>query len=506
VGKSGGNMEHRKRWIAVLLLAGVVFLIGFIVLGLGTVQMWEYTNSVSFCSNTCHDVHPEEPAAFQDSYHARVKCTECHMGRVSVLKAVSLKASHARHLPAVLLGDYGRPLDSASMRPANETCERCHAPSSFHDDAARSIRRFSPDEGNTERRTYLLLRTGTGAQEASQGYGIHWHISNSVEYIATDDHKQEILWVRANLPDGRSVEYYDALNPLSPEEVDRAEKRRMDCVDCHNRIGHAYPSPDKLVDKALAEGRVQPALPFAKKEMSALLSAGYANQHEALAAADSLRTRYREAYPQVALAYAADIEQAVQLVKELVPRIVFEEPGVTWQSFSDNIGHKTSPGCFRCHDGKHVSQEGESIRLKCSLCHSIPKTVAASDGPPEMPIAARQEPASHLETTFIGDHRFSADDSCVDCHGSIEFGKDDTSFCANSACHGQAWPMVDLDALFDHPIRLEGVSRRPERMPFCIRCPWQGSTRTCPAAHATPLPNRSLPLARVATRSLKNTW
>lgn len=466
-----------------------------------------------------------------------------------MLQAISLKASHARHLPAVVLGDCSRSLDSASMRPANETCERCHAPSSFQDDAARSIRHSSPHEANTERHTYLLPRTGTGAQEASQGYGIDWHISNSMEYIATDDHKQEILWARANLPDGRRIEYFGALNPLTPEEVDRAEKRRIDFVDCHNRIGHPYPSPDTLVDKALTEGQLNPALTYVKNQISALLSAEYAHQNEAMAAADSLRTRYREAYPHVALTYVADIEQAVRPTMELVPRIVFEEPGVTRQSFSDNIGHKTFPGRFRCHDRRHVSHEGESIRLKCSLCHSIPKTVAASDGPPEMPTAARQEPASHLETTFIGDHRFSADDSCVDCHGSIEFGKDDPSFCANSACQGQYWPMVDLDALFDHPIRLEGghvgvqchcchdgervpmrvpiaarhrpgrtvgrcariatlpaVSRRPEQMVFCIRCHWQGGTRSCPAARVTPLPNHSLPLTRVASRPLKTTW
>ncbi|HSR33635.1 MAG TPA: NapC/NirT family cytochrome c, partial [Anaerolineae bacterium] len=464
--KSEWTGVARNRLIAVLLLAGACFAVGLVVLGLVAVQTWEYTNSVSFCSNACHDVHPEEPVAYEDSYHARVKCVDCHMGRVSTLRAIALKSSHSRHLLAVLSGRYERPLESASMRPANETCERCHSPSTFHDDTARVIQRFLPNEDNSEKRTYLLLKTGTGAQEPSNGYGIHWHISNQVEYIAADDHKQEIRWVRASLPDGRTVEYNDVLNPLSPEEIDRAEKRVMDCVDCHNRIGHAYLSPEKLIDKSLTEGRLSPALPFAKKEMFAVLAAEYVDQAEALAAADSIRGRYQEAYPEVAAAYAAEIEQAVQLAKELIPRLVFEEPGVTWQSFSDNIGHKTTPGCFRCHDGKHVSQEGESIRLKCGLCHGIPVTVDASDGPPEMPIAARQEPLSHLETSFVSDHRFTASESCVECHGVVDFGEDDSSFCANSACHGLAWPMVDLDAIFAHPVRLEGGHAGVE----CYRC------------------------------------
>jgi hypothetical protein len=56
----------------------------------------------------------------------------------------------------------------------------------------------------------------------------------------------------------------------------------------------------------------------------------------------------------------------------------------------------------------------------------------------------------------VADHRFQASDDCVDCHGELAFGGDDSSFCALSACHGQAWPSVDLDAAFPHPIALEG--------------------------------------------------
>ncbi|HUX93096.1 MAG TPA: cytochrome c3 family protein, partial [Ignavibacteriaceae bacterium] len=36
-----------------------------------------------------------------------------------------------------------------------------------------------------------------------------------------------------------------------------------------------------------------------------------------------------------------------------------------------NIGHMYSAGCFRCHDGKHVSSDGKVISNKCSTCHTI---------------------------------------------------------------------------------------------------------------------------------------
>jgi hypothetical protein len=56
----------------------------------------------------------------------------------------------------------------------------------------------------------------------------------------------------------------------------------------------------------------------------------------------------------------------------------------------------------------------------------------------------------------MADHRFQANGECEACHGEIEFGDDDSSFCANSSCHGRAWPEVELDAAFTHPIELEG--------------------------------------------------
>ena len=447
--------ENSKRHaLRRALLVGVAFILGFVVLGVAAIQTWEYSNSSDFCANVCHDVHPEEPSSYHDSYHANVKCTECHMGRVGTLEAIALKASHARHLPAVLLGQYGRPLESETMRPASESCERCHWPPAPHGDTVVEARRFQPDEANTERRTYLILRTGDDAGAADKGSNIHWHIANPVEYIATDEHKQTIRWVRVTLPDGRTVEYNDAANPLSPEEIAQAEKRTMDCTDCHNRVGHPFPSPEQLVDEALAEGRLSPDLPYAKKEMLALLTTPYTSQEEALTAVESVEERYKAAYPEIAASHEAEIRQAADLAKELVSRLVFEKPGVTWQSFPDEGQHKDFPGCFRCHDGQHLTAEGEPIRLTCDLCHNVPQTVGAEDAPPMAALAYVEEPESHLEANFIADHRFQAGDECAECHGEIAFGRDDSSFCANSACHSQTWPEIELDAGQPHPIEL----------------------------------------------------
>ena len=173
------------------LLIGFSFIAVFIVLAVIAIQGWEYTNSVDFCAYACHDVHPEEPAAFQDSYHARVKCTECHMGRIGTLRSIGIKISHNRHLPEVIFDNYERPLESKTMRPANESCERCHWPPAFHGDTVREVVHFLPDQENTEKRTYLILKTGGGERERGLGYGIHWHIANPVDYIARDDNNED---------------------------------------------------------------------------------------------------------------------------------------------------------------------------------------------------------------------------------------------------------------------------------------------------------------------------
>jgi hypothetical protein len=378
------------------------------------------------------------------------------MGRKSTLETITLKSTHAKHLITTPLGLYVRPTRAETQRPASESCELCHWPPAFHGDRVQEVKTFQPDEKNTETRTYLILKTGGGERAKGLGAGIHWHIENAVEYIATDDLKQDIRWIRATLPDGRQVEYNDVTNPLSAAEIAKSEKRTMDCMDCHNRVGHPFYSPEQLVDQALAEGQLNPKLPYAKKEMTTLLTAKYPDQNAAKAAVDSVEARYKADYPQVAATYAADIQQAVKLANDLIYQLVFANPGTTWESFPDNSQHQDFPGCFRCHDGKHLTSGGESIRLHCNICHSIPVTVSGDARPPQMPVATLQEPASHLATNFMADHRFQANGSCEPCHGKIAFGKDDSSFCANSACHGQKWPSVGLDAAFPHPIKLEG--------------------------------------------------
>ena len=42
---------------------------------------------------------------------------------------------------------------------------------------------------------------------------------------------------------------------------------------------------------------------------------------------------------------------------------------VTWGVYPDNLGHITSTGCFRCHDGSHTAKDGTTISADCEYCH-----------------------------------------------------------------------------------------------------------------------------------------
>jgi hypothetical protein len=65
------------------------------------------------------------------------------------------------------------------------------------------------------------------------------------------------------------------------------------------------------------------------------------------------------------------VERAIEEVQKIYSRNYFPEMQVNWKKFNDNIGHMYYPGCFRCHDGKHVSEDGKVLSRDCNVCHTI---------------------------------------------------------------------------------------------------------------------------------------
>jgi mono/diheme cytochrome c family protein len=94
-----------------------------------------------------------------------------------------------------------------------------------------------------------------------------------------------------------------------------------------------------------------------------------------------------------------------------------------------------------------LNAEGEAIRLECNLCHSIPVVAGPGDFVSEIEISRGPEPETHLNPNWISLHRDVFDPTCSNCHTTDNpGGTDNTSFCSNSACHGNVWEYAGFDA------------------------------------------------------------
>lgn len=426
----------------VLPYAGIL---GFAIVLLAIPPAWEYSNSTQFCGESCHTMPPEYQT-YLISPHARVPCVDCHIGRGLIIEQAVRKTGHMRLLWDTLTNNYHYPIHVSSMRPARDTCELCHFPEKFSDDSLRERQHYLENVENTPYSIYLLMHTGGGSAREGLGLGIHWHVENMVEYIATDDLDQDIPWVRVTDAFGTVTEYVDSAATFDPATGDY-EIKQMDCITCHNRISHQIQTPREIVDGALTRGDISTDIPNIRYIAERPLSMPFERVEEAHETISDLESYYAENYPAFYAENEDTVQQAVDVLMAQWEENNFVEQELNWATHPNNIGHRDWPGCFRCHDGEHFSAEGEAIRLECNLCHSIPQVVAPDDIEPVLPLSTGLEPESHLDTTWISRHHNEFDRSCANCHTVTNpGGTSDTSFCSNSACHGVRWKFAGFDA------------------------------------------------------------
>jgi nitrate/TMAO reductase-like tetraheme cytochrome c subunit len=431
-------------WVKVLPYA----LLGGLTLSVlaGGAYAWEYTNSPTFCGTACHTMPPEY-SAYLVSPHARVDCVECHIGRDFIATRISRKAGDAKHIIAMTFHTYEYPIRSRTMRPARETCERCHFPEKFSDDSLREIKQFANDISNTPSSIYLVMKTGGGSQRVGLGRGIHWHIENQVYYLPLDPEEQEIPFVQVMNADGSTSTYVDVESDFDPSQVDLNELKEMDCITCHNRITHQIYTPEVMVNQLLERGLVSPHIPEIRNKAVEVYSKIYGSVEMGINGIAGLAGYYQVYHPEYFAKNGDEIEAAITALQEAYRQNVFPEQKVDWNTHPDNIGHKDSPGCFRCHGGKHLNDEQKAIRLECNICHSIPVVAGPGDFVASIEISRGPEPQSHLDPNWIGLHHLAFNSTCENCHTTANpGGTDDSSFCSNSACHGSVWEYAGFDA------------------------------------------------------------
>lgn len=437
---------HDSPPVRRILPYAIIIILGG-ALTLGTTSAWQYTNTSVFCGTACHTMPPQYVSHINSS-HVRVTCEECHLGRTELGEQIVRKIQYSWQTgSAMVTGNYEYPIRAKTMRPSVDVCETCHFPEQFANDSLVELKRYGYDTDNTLTYTYLIMKTGGGTAREGLGYGIHWHIENPVDFVALDEEKQVIPYVRVQNEDGSYTEYVDTESGFDAATISEDQLERMDCMSCHNRTSHISQQPDEAVDSMLARGAISAAIPEIKLRAVEYLSKPYATVEEAKVGIAGLADFYRKNYGVYYNANVEAIDTAVEQLSNYFDISNFPEQKFNWDSHPDNAQHKFSPGCLRCHDGKHLTSSGEAVRLECNLCHSVPVVADAEQFLTNIEISRGPEPESHTSSNWISLHREYFDQTCVSCH-TVEDpgGTSNTSFCSNSGCHGTEWEYAGFNA------------------------------------------------------------
>jgi hypothetical protein len=136
---------------------------------------------------------------------------------------------------------------------------------------------------------------------------------------------------------------------------------------------------------------------------------------------------------------------------------------VNWKTYPNHIGHMESPGCFRCHDGLHVADDGRKITDDCKSCHSF--LYRQPDSPDVIRERTFDHPMKiHQEWDGLGPHQKMR---CTDCHdgGLAALGWRDANGASSCGdCHPSGrWIQIRDD------IRRREAATRPTTAPLAGR-------------------------------------
>jgi len=401
------NPSHRNACI-IFFVGTILFLL---MTAVGSYKAFHYTESVAFCGTTCHTVMKPEYTAYLQSPHARVKCVDCHIGS-GVSWYMHSKLSGLRQVVKTIRNDFDRPIGVPvrDLRPAKDTCEECHWPGKSFSAIELNRSYFPVEPGETDRWNLSMLMKVSGSDQGNYGIHAHMNNNNSIFYVADDDMRQKISWVKSVGNDGGETVYTSPDSPYLKMPPPAGKVRKMDCMDCHSRPSHHFQAPVPLVDRAMAAGKISVNIPQIKAKAVEVMARKYATEEEGVnSIRNALLAFYKEKHSAYFAAHQQEIEESIEGVIFLYKTNFFPEMKVRWEAYPDNIGHMISDGCFRCHDDQHKSSAGKTITRDCDSCHSI----------------IRQGPSGSMEKDADGlpfKHPFDGSDeswkemNCTACH------------------------------------------------------------------------------------------
>ena len=409
------NDLKQRRFFFNFAIASTIFLF---ISAVGSYEAFHFTESVPFCGTICHTVMKPEYTAYQHSAHARVACVDCHVGE-GANWYVRSKLSGLYQVYAVTTNIYPRPIPTPvkNLRPARETCERCHWPQKFYAQKFRAERHYLNDEQNTEWDIQLIMKIGSEYSALGLIAGIHWHINPDVkiEYISTDEKNLDIPWVRyTNVRNNEVRTYTNEENPIDEATMQARKLHTMDCMDCHNRPSHNYNPPAFFINEALTAGLMPKELPQIKTESVQICASEFNTADSAMQFIQkSIQEYYQTAYPQISGGNQGLVDKAIKGLQQIYSQNIFPEMKVRWSAYPNHIGHLEFQGCFRCHNDKHKSNDGHVISKNCNLCHHI----IAQGIPGQMSISTLDKPLEFKHPVDV--ENAWQEGYCTDCHSGL---------------------------------------------------------------------------------------
>jgi hypothetical protein len=100
------NRPRDRRALVTFIAGSVAFLL---LSAIGSYNAFNFTESVTFCGETCHKVMKPELVTHDHGPHARVACVECHVGK-GVSWFVKSKISGSYQLYSVAFKKYPTPI------------------------------------------------------------------------------------------------------------------------------------------------------------------------------------------------------------------------------------------------------------------------------------------------------------------------------------------------------------------------------------------------------------
>lgn len=350
--------------VGILTLVNVLFMI------FASTQTLQFMDESEFCGTACHSVMNPEWQTYQVSSHANVSCVECHVGE-GTKALLDSKINGLWQMVSVSFDLYERPIPTPvhQLRPARETCEKCHWPAKHYGDELIKSVRFTNDE--TPKPLYTTLGLKIDAEMGSEQVGVHWHIADGVQvrYGAVDADRGKIQWVEASYPDGSKRRFEN-----TGIDADRTvlEEREMDCVDCHNRATHVYSEPEDIVDRMLEAGTIPTNLPFIRREALSALRTSSPDKSKGLELVyRHLFNYYRENYPETYHNRLNELQGISELLQIEYDRYIHPEMNISWGVYPSHLDHRGDKGCFRCHNEKMLSSDGQAVAYDCTVCHDI---------------------------------------------------------------------------------------------------------------------------------------